>query len=442
MGFWSSACSFCSSVASSVGSCVSSAVSAVGSAVSSAWDTAKEVAGKAVGWMAEKAEGFVDGVKNAWNTVKPYINQIRSVLQAAAKSVPIPWLSTALTMLDQGLGALTAFENSPIAKKVNDAINWAIDLAKRWQKSKDEQKKEQDVDRLTPEDLELAKRHQENLRFAEREVVPEAQRHQLELASAINDYEIAKTDLANAIDAAPADFEHYLRLRATQKLLSMADKKFRSAKTVDDLSADDLFLVRVASDLIKAKPELNKDAAVRLDRLLTERYGKKLTPFVFEELIASWAKRAEALGKQWEVANRSYAKESMLLKRLSLAKNIQGELSAEESAELTKLETEVPAQKQALDDLATRQRDIDRYVGAAEGFLQLLEKTPEQIEQEDRGSLIEDGAFVGKLLINCAEHDKPYSALSADDQSLLTAYANIFQMESKIRMESILEVMI
>jgi hypothetical protein len=69
----------------------------------------------------------------------------------------------------------------------------------------------------------------------------------------------------------------------------------------------------------------------------------------------------------------------MLLKRLSLAKNIQGELSAEEAAELTKLETEVPAQKQALDDLATRQRDIDRYVGAAEGFLQLLEKTPEQI---------------------------------------------------------------
>jgi hypothetical protein len=54
--------------------------------------------------------------------------------------------------------------------------------------------------------------------------------------------------------------------------------------------------------------------------------------------------------------------------------------------------------------------------------------------------LIEDGAFVGKLLIDCAEHDKPYSALRADNQSLLTAYANIFQKESKIRMKSILEV--
>lgn len=27
--------------------------------VSSAWNAAKEVAGKAIGWMAEKAEGFV-----------------------------------------------------------------------------------------------------------------------------------------------------------------------------------------------------------------------------------------------------------------------------------------------------------------------------------------------------------------------------------------------
>ena len=392
--------------------------------------------------MAEKAEKFVDGVKNAWQAVKPYVDQIRSVLQTAAKTVPIPWLSAALTLLDKGLGALTAFENSPIAKKVDAAIKWAIELAKRWQKAKQEQKQEneQEGDRLNAEELELAKRHQDNLRFAEREVVPEAQRHQLELASAINDFEIAKTDLANAIDDAPTDFEHYLRLRATQKLLNMADKKFRAAKSVDDLSADDLFLVRIASDLIKAKPELSEEAARRLDRLLTERYGKKLTPFVFEELIASWAKRAETLGEQWNVANRRYAKDSMQFKRLTLAKNIQGELSAEEAAELEKLESEVPMQKQALDALVTRQRDIERNVGAAEGFLQLLEKTPEQIEQEDRGYLIEDGAHVGKLLIECAEYDKPFSTLSSEDQSLLIDYSNIFQSESKDRMRIVLDM--
>lgn len=423
-------------------SSVSSAVSSIGRAASSAWNTARAVAGKAVAWMAEKAEKFVDGVKKAWQAVKPYVDQIRSVLQTAAKTIPIPWLSAALTVLDKCLGALTAFENSPIAKKVDEAIKWAIKLATRWQKANQEKKQEdvQEGASLTAEELELAKRHQESFRFAEREVVPEAQRHQLELASAINDFEIAKSDLENAIDAAPTDFEHYLRLRATQKLLNMADKKFRSANSVDDLSADDLFLVRIASDLIKAKPELSMEAAMRLDRLLTERYNKKLTPFVFEELIASWAKRAETLDKQWEMANSDYAKNSMLLKRLTLAKKIQDELSAEESVELGKLELEVPAQKQALDALATQQRDIERNVGAAEGFLQLLEKTPEQIEEEDRGYLIDDGAHVGKLLIECAENDKPFSDLSSEDQSLLIDYANIFKDESKTRMKSILEM--
>ena len=108
MGFWSSVGSFCSSV-----------VSSVSRAASAVWETTKDIASKAVGWMAEKAESFVDNVKEVWRTVKPYIEQTRKVLQTAAKVVGIPWLSSALTMLDKGLGALIAFEDSPIAKKVD-----------------------------------------------------------------------------------------------------------------------------------------------------------------------------------------------------------------------------------------------------------------------------------------------------------------------------------
>jgi hypothetical protein len=431
MGFWSA---------------VGGAVRSVGRAVSSAWETAKEVAGKAVEWMADKAEKFVDGVKNAWKVVKPFVEHIRTGIRAAAAAIPIPWLKAALILLDNGLGALTAFENSPIAKKVDAAIKWSIELAKRWQQHGAEQQQASEAadaqagDRLSEEELERAKQHQETFRFAEREIVPEGERHQLELAAAINDFEIAKTDLAKVIDAAPADFEHYLRLRATQKLLNMADKKFRTAKSIDELSADDLFLVRIASDLIKPSPELSREAAARLDRLLTERHGKKLTPFIFEELIASWAKRAEVLEKQWELDNRAHAKDSMLFKRLSLAKEVQGELSADEARELAQLQTELPAKKQALDDLSQRQRDVQRYVGAAEGFLQLLEKTPEQIEEEDRGFLLEDGAHVGKLLIDCAENDKPFDRLAVDDQAMINDFANAFRKDSKNRMKDILEV--
>ncbi|MBN3757446.1 hypothetical protein G3N95_31250 [Paraburkholderia sp. Tr-20389] len=418
-----------------------SAWSTVRSVASSVIETAKDVAGRVIGWMAEEAEQFVGDVKQMWQTVKPFVEHIRTGLRAAAGIAPFPWLKGALTALDAGLGALTAFENSPIAKKVEEAIKWAIELAKRWHKPVrgEVQASGQEASTLSDEELVVAKRHQQTFRFAEREVVSDSLRHELGLASAINDFEIASIDVTKAIDAAPADFEHYLRLRATQKLLTMAEKKFRSAGTVDDLSADDLFLVRIASDLVKAKPELSIETALRLDRLLTDRYGKKLTPFVFEELIAAWAKRGEVLGQQWNEANRTYAKDKILLKRLTLAKEIQEELSEEETLELSKLEKEVPAKKTALDQLATRQLDTERYAGAAEGFLQLLEKTPEQIEAEDRSYLIDEGANVGKILIDCAQNEIPFDKLSADNQALVNDYANIFKNESKQRTEVILK---
>ena len=138
---------------------------------------------------------------------------------------------------------------------------------KRWRRKEKErerkQEEQQEREPLNEEELEQARKHQENLRFAEREVVSPEQRHQLELASVFNDFEIASADLEKTIQGAPEDFEHYLRLRATQKLLVMAEKKFRTAKTVDDFSADDIFLVRIASDLIKANPELSNIAAQR-----------------------------------------------------------------------------------------------------------------------------------------------------------------------------------
>ena len=319
MGWFSSACSW-------VGSAVSSVASTVSRGVSAAFNAAKDMAGRAVGWMAEKAEGLVQGVKKVWEAVKPYVAIIQTVLKtAAAATASIPWLSAALLALDKGISALIAFENSPIAKKINDAINWAIKLAQRWHKPKEQEQL------LKEDELEEARRHQENLRFAEREVVSPEQRHQLELAAVFNDFEIAKADLAKTIEAAPEDFEHYLRLRAAQKLMIMSEKKFRTAKTVDDLSADDIFLVRIASDLMKSNPELSKEAALRLDRVLTEKYGKKLLPFVFEELIASWAKRAQILDAQWTQDNKSYAKDLSFKKYLSNAKEIQSELSPEEN---------------------------------------------------------------------------------------------------------------
>ena len=161
---------------------------------------------------------------------------------------------------------------------------------------------------------------------------------------------------------------------------------------------------------------------------------------MFEELIASWAKRADVLGKQWAQDNKILSKDRTLYKYLLGAKEIQTELSAEEMHQLVALEAALPQQKKSLTSLATRQRDMERYVGAAEGLLQVLEKSPEQIESEDRSYLLEEGTRIGKLLIDCAQTDTPYSKLDQEDQSLLTDYSNIFKNESKARMKGLLEV--
>lgn len=434
MGFFSSAVNWVSSK-------VSSAASVVKKVASKAHDAVKEVAGKAMGWMAEKAEKFVDDVKKTWAVVKPYVETLRTGIRMAAKAVPIPWLKSALTALDVGLGALTAFENSPVAKKVEQAIRWAAELARKWQQHGKETEQEQEQEEILDEAaLQEARRHQETFRFAERESLSPEVRHNVELAAAINDYEIAKADLARVLAGEPADFEHYLRLRATQKLLVMADKQFRAASSLDDLSVDDLFLVRIASDLIKPNPELNEVAAERLDRLLAERYGKALQPFVFEEMVAAWAKRADTLASQWQIDNKNYAKEVMLLRRLEVAKRIQEELAPDEAQALNDLAVSVPVAKQKLDELATKEHDIRRYVGAVEGFLQLMEKSREQILSEDREYLIEEGGNVGQILIRCAEQDVPFADLDKEEQALVRAYANIFAKESAKRMKDILEV--
>lgn len=439
MGFWSS-----------VGSAFSSAVSSVGSAIyrgaSAVYNTAREVAGKAIGWMAEKAEGFVESAKKVWQTVKPYVKKAQEMLKAAAAVAPHPWLRSALLALDAGITALTAFENSPIAKKVDDAIKWGIEIAKRWQASrqtspstkKQESTKQEDV--LTDEELAIAENHQATFRTMENEIDDDRTREACGLAASINDFQIARTRLAKALEADPTDFEHYLRLRATQKLLNMAEKAFTTAKTIDDIGADKLFLVRIATDLVKETPELSMGAAKRLDRVLQSHYGQSLAPFVFEEMVGSWGALAKDLESQWSKMNEKRARMNVALKALKLNKELQGELAPDEEAELVRLQNEVPSVGAKLQQLDQQRNDTARYVGAIEGFLQLLEKSEEEIKEQGHAYLLKDGDKVGKILMRCAQEGLAFKDLEIDEQELVTDYANIFSAEADVRMKRVLEV--
>ena len=414
----------------------SSAFDYVSRKVSNAVSYVKEKAGKVVGWMAEKAESFVGNVKKVWGAVKPYVAHIQAALTAAAEATSgIPWLSAAITGVNAGITALTTFSNSPIAKKIDQAIQFSIKLAKRWQENKG-----MAVSEMAEEELKEARQHQETFRMAERESADESERHKLELMAAINDFNIAKADLSKELAGEPVDFEHYLRLRATQKLLVMSNKRFQAATSIDDLGADDLFLVRIASDLVKSNPELNEIAADRLDRILSEKYGKKLASFVYEELIASWKKESAALSRELDKENGLLAKDVVLLRRLRADKKIQNEISSDDAALLERLEVDVPKQEKAVAAIHREQSDVDCYANAAEGFLQLLEKTEKQLEEEDRAYVLEEGEEVGKIILDVAENKTPFSDLPGEDQALLRDFANAFRADAESRMKTILEV--
>lgn len=426
---------------SSLASFVSSAVSVVAKVATKAYQVAKQFVGKAVGFLATQAEKLVEGVKEAWARAKPYVEKFHAFVKLAADHAPYPWMRTALTVVDKGVTALFAFENSPVAKKIEEAIQWAIKLAKKIHNQREEEVEgEQEESVLSEAELQVAKKHQANMRSADEHLEKSGLAHEIALITAINDYEIARADIAKVIKEAPSDFEHFLRLRATQKLLKMADKTFRKATELSDISTDEIFLVRVASDLIKADPELSDSAAARLDTVLQTRFGKKLMPFVFEEMIASWANSAEAEDQQWEKLNKTFIKDKMFEKSLSVSKRIQGELSAEEEEILTQLHIDIPAKKSALDQIEAKRMDIDRYVGASEGFLQLLEKEEAEIIGEGNQFLISDSPVIGELLMRCAEQHVPFSELTEKEQDWIQDYSNIFKEEARQRMKSILSV--
>lgn len=426
---------------SAIGSFVSRAASAVVSVAKKTYEVAKQVVGKAVEFLATKAEKLVENVKETWARMKPNVEQFRVYIGLAAKHAPLPWMKGVLMAVDKGIGALFAFENSPVAKKIEEAIQWAIKLAKKMHNQREQEVEgEQEESVLSEAELRVAKEHQTNIRTAETHLATSNLTHEIALLTAVNDYEIAKSDIAKVIKEAPSDFEHYLRLRATQKLLKMADKTFRTATDIAQISADDVFLVRVASDLIKADPDLSDAAAIRLDSILQTRYSKKLTPFVFEEMIASWASSAEAEETRWNTINKTLIRERMLEKNLTIAKRIQGELSVEEESELKQLNIDISSKQEELEQIQTKKLDINRYVGASEGFLQLLEKEHEEIIEEGNEFLIEDSPVIGEILMRCAEQHIPFSELSDGEQDLIRSYSNIFKKDSRIRMKSILAV--
>ncbi|QPT31545.1 hypothetical protein I6G32_07370 [Stutzerimonas stutzeri] len=425
MGWFSSLCS-------GVSSFVSSAVSTVVSVGSSIVSKARDVAGKTLSWMAEKAEGFVGAVKDVWEKTKPFIqNVIRPAVRFAAKWAAInlptfPWVSTALTAFDKALGALVAWDQSDLAKKVEAAINWSIAKAKNLREAW-----------MGPAETEEAEQHEAALREARSKVRGEAAQG-IDLALLINQYSQLATGIKNVLENnAITDFQHYLRLRAAQKLLGDTELRLAEAQDINAIDEDDLFITEIAAELLKADPQISDAQTQQLDEIILRRFGKKLIPFVFEELIIAWGVNLDALDKEWQKLNASQAKKKTEMRRLETSQRL-AELSSEESAQLAKLQTELPKLTAKAEQKRKKTNEMRNYVFAAEGFLQMLEKEPEEFAGKEY--MLEDSATVGMLIIDCAQHGKSWEKLTQDEQSLIIDFANIFEEASRARTAQVVEV--
>ena len=429
MGFWGSVGSAFSSAARSVSSAVSSVGRGISSAASAVWDTAKSAARKAVDWMADEAENFVGKVKDVWKMAKPWVEKIAPYISKGIALLPFPWAGAVAKAVEKGIQALLALENSPILKKVEQAIIWASNAAKHFREMY-----------LTPKDVKEAEQRQKDLQEAMDAMKTEEQRQSIRFAAVINDYVLVQTHIQEILEKDTIqDFSHYLRLRATQKLLRAAEKTLNTARNLDEITADDSFLLRIGADLLAENANLTDADAEKLDSIIKRRFsGKSLIPFVFEELICAWETKLQNMEAKWKQMNKEVASLKRKVKQLEVKMQIES-LTANEEVELVNLKNDAKNTAYQLTQQAEENRAMQSYVHAAEGFLQVLEKTTEQFEEEGRDYIVDDVATVGRLLIECAQNGKQWNELTEEEQSLITDYANIFAEDSKKRTQELVE---
>jgi hypothetical protein len=413
-------------VFSAIGNAISKVANAVVSVAKTVWTGVKAVATAAVHWIADKAEAVVTATKKVWHSVRPYITPIRHGLLWIAGSIPVPWIQGAAIIFERVLNHLQNFSRSIWAVILDKSIAWAITAARHLKGKLQSQ-----------EEIDEAYKRRTDLSNIKSQAPVDTQRA-ISLLELINDYKIIQTELEKIFETTDiSNIDHYLRLRATQKLLDNVEAVILTAKSIDEISQDDIFLVQMGATLLAPDPNLVDPDFARLDAIIKQRYNKKLLPFIFEEMVIAWVKNQNSLEKQWTETNDVVAKKTAHMRRLAMEQRLMG-LSEHDLAILKKLQEIVPEDKAILDALAKEAREMKYYIGAAEGFLQLIEKDDEVLEREGLQYLINDAERVGNIIIACMEKSKKWEELTDDEQSLIIAFSNIFSAAGETRAQQLI----
>lgn len=394
------------------------------SAASSAINTMKKAAVATVNWLADKAETFVGNVKKVWKTVKPYISHVRVALTVLAQCSPWPIVTSMALALEKGLGFLENLDKHPMMEKLQKAIDWVIKTAR-------------EIRDKVLNDIEIAEAEARARTFKEAmDKVPAAELAAIRVAELINAYLLTKAKILRVVENEQfKDFNHYLRVRAAQKLLTFYEKRMTSIETLSDMDADMLALMDISTSLLDENPTLTVEQTETLNELTTLHFGKPVVPFVFEEMTIAWNMELELLEEQWKQLNQSLARDKVLAKRMAMASRTEA-LTAEEQVVLNDLERNLGRDSERLDNLDISIREKRAYVYASEGFLQLLEKDEQQLIDDGQEYLADRSEEVGALIARCAQQDVKWGALSEDEQALLIDFGNIFEDDCRARTDS------
>lgn len=428
MGFWSSVGSFVSSAIDAVSSVTSSVVSTVKDVVSTVRDTATKVIDKVI----EYGGKIVGAVKNVYETIKPYIAPARKIIQTIGNTIGLkfPWVKAAAEVLDKGLAFLEQLDKNPLVQKISKAIEWGLKVLEEIKQKI-----------LKKNELEEAYQRQHDLQEAYDLMKTDEQKQSVRFAMLINDFIIVKTRITDALEnfehSQSTDFEYYLRLRATQKLLDIAERKLNTAQDLKAINDNDLFLIKVGTDLLAEDPTLSEADAQRLDKLIQRHHNKKLLPFVFEELIIAWQARLDGIKNNVERLKKELAMMKVDIQQLKSKQKVEP-LSNDELVSLSNLEGNFMNISDEYRQADNDRRSMENYIYASEGFLQMLEKTEEEFKDVVGGDdwIIDSTTEIGTLLIRCVEQGVQWEELTDEEQDLIRDFALIFKKQSEARFKN------
>lgn len=396
----------------------------VKSAATTFIETVKEKAVATVNWLADKAETFVGDVKKVWESVKPYISHARVALTTLAGLAPWPIVKAMALGLEKVLGFIENIENHPLMTKLKQAIDWVIKSAR-------------EIREKVLNDAEIKEAEARAQTFKEgAHQVPAGERGSLKIAELINAYMLTKAKIQRVVNNDQfADFNHYLRVRAAQKLLTFYERRMTSIEKLTDVDGDMVSLMDISTSLLDETPSLTLEQTATLNELTTLHFGKPVVPFVFEEMTLAWCADLRSLEAQWNALNKQMAKNKVVVKRMTMASRTEA-LSAEEQVFLNDLERNMSRDSKRLESLDISVREKRYYVYASEGFLQLLEKDEQQLIADDQEYLADRCEEVGALIARCAQQDVKWASLTEDEQALLIDFGNIFEDACLARTEA------